>query len=591
MSSKSQEQAREFIKVMKEYLAGKLAPIQLRMAELELVVPNKGVKGDQGEAGTKGDPGDRGDKGDKGEQGEKGEAGEAVRGEKGDPGERGEKGDRGEPGDAGKDGEQGPVGERGEKGEQGIAGATGLPGPIGEKGDPGEQGEPGDIGTKGDTGERGEKGDPGDKGEKGDVGVGIKGEPGDKGDKGDPGDRGERGEKGDIGERGEKGADAVIDFEAIGEVIEVGIKEAVAKLPPAERGEKGDTGERGERGESGLPGEKGDAGERGEKGDAGMRGEKGDDASLDAERVRGVFESLSSGFAKAEELSVLRTVIEAVQKATAEIAGIAEARIEALTKQVEELTARPTAPASFVINDAGALVAAYPDGVMKDVGVVRGARGASIMDGAVNGDGQLVLRMSDGRHVNVGTVRGRDGDVGKSGAHGRDALEIQPMPGIDESRSYAEGVCARYRGGMIRADRQTDPVVAGDIIKAGWSVILEGIADEGEEVLDEGRVVVRTTTYTSGRVFAREHTSSKLVFRGIWAPGDYRKGDLVSRGGSMWHCEAGATAENAPGAASTHWKLIVKAGSPGRDGRPGERGAAGSNGTTPPTAPPSTLRG
>lgn len=49
-----------------------------------------------------------------------------------------------------------------------------------------------------------------------------------------------------------------------------------------------------------------------------------------------------------------------------------------------------------------------------------------------------------------------------------------------------------------------------------------------------------------------------VVYRGVWQRADeYRRGDLTTHGGSMWHANTGTRAE--PGK-TTDWQLAVKAG-------------------------------
>jgi hypothetical protein len=53
------------------------------------------------------------------------------------------------------------------------------------------------------------------------------------------------------------------------------------------------------------------------------------------------------------------------------------------------------------------------------------------------------------------------------------------------------------------------------------------------------------------------------VYRGVWKEGEaYRAGDMVTWGGSVWHCNVD-TAEK-PGGPGPSWTLAVKKG---RDGK------------------------
>lgn len=294
-------------------------------------------------------------------------------------------------------------------------------------------------------------------------------------------------------------------FEAVRLYVGKRIDELIAAAPAAARGErgiKGDRGKTGLKGERGLQGHPGKPGEPGPKGDRGDPGPPGPQSD----------------------------------------------------------------PQSLLINDAGELVAVDASGEAKTLGVVRGNRGASVMDASIDDSGQLVLRMSDGRNINAGTVRGAPGKdaISKPGLPGRDATEVRVLPAIDASRSYPEGTYAAYRGGEIRAERETDPIDDGDILKAGWRVAREGIAEESEQELDEGRVLERTTIYTSGRVFRRRTPTRSMIYRGAWAEREYQIGDTVTFHGSLFHCQAPTRAQPET---SSDWKLAAKRGRDGNDSK------------------------
>ena len=55
-----------------------------------------------------------------------------------------------------------------------------------------------------------------------------------------------------------------------------------------------------------------------------------------------------------------------------------------------------------------------------------------------------------------------------------------------------------------------------------------------------------------------------MLYRGVWKEGDsYERGDCVTWGGSLWHCEKDTTDKPET---SESWKLAVKRGRDGRDG-------------------------
>lgn len=49
----------------------------------------------------------------------------------------------------------------------------------------------------------------------------------------------------------------------------------------------------------------------------------------------------------------------------------------------------------------------------------------------------------------------------------------------------------------------------------------------------------------------------QAVYRGVWSEGDYQKGDMVTQGGGLWHCQRATEAK--PGADDS-WRLAVKRG-------------------------------
>jgi hypothetical protein len=75
---------------------------------------------------------------------------------------------------------------------------------------------------------------------------------------------------------------------------------------------------------------------------------------------------------------------------------------------------------------------------------------------------------------------------------------------------------------------------------------------------------VRKTKYTCGSVFERKTKSTQIIYRDIFRPEtEYDKGDIVTFGGSTWHCMVDKPTDK-PGI-SDQWRLIVKKGAPGKD--------------------------
>lgn len=155
---------------------------------------------------------------------------------------------------------------------------------------------------------------------------------------------------------------------------------------------------------------------------------------------------------------------------------------------------------------------------------------------------------------------GEDGRDGQRGEPGRDAAQIDVLDGIDATRTYHRGTFAYHRGGLVHAFRPTDPLnTCDEIEKAGWHVVVNGIAGEEEQVKDGGRVLERTTFYTSGQKSIRSLKTGAQVYRKMYKFGStYNKGDMVTYGGSLYHCNF--TTTKSPGAGPLAWSLSVRRG-------------------------------
>ncbi len=349
----------------------------------------------------------------------------------------------------------------------------------------------------------------------GEIPAGPSGEKGEKGEKGDAGIRGPAGEsitgeQGKPGDPGEKGV--------------AGDPGAHGELGP--KGEKGDRGGPGAPGAPGTPGESGAPGARGEQGPPGEKGDPG-------ESIKGDQGPIGERGLPGEP-------------------GIPGARGEKGDPGAAGAEGHPGKDGSAG-RDGTSGKSAF------ELAVEKGYAGTELLwleslRGAAGGHG------ADGREGKDG----RDGRDGKDGEAGRDALAIDILPGIDEAKSYARGTFAEHRGGIIRAIRNTDPITDAGLEKAGWVVSMNGVDRETEETLDEGRTINRTTHYTNGRTFAREIKTSALLYREVWREGEFERGDVVTWGGSAWHCQ-GKTMDK-PGT-SAAWRLMVKEGARGKDGK------------------------
>lgn len=153
---------------------------------------------------------------------------------------------------------------------------------------------------------------------------------------------------------------------------------------------------------------------------------------------------------------------------------------------------------------------------------------------------------------------GRDGADGKDGAPGRDALQLEILPAIDEAKSYPRGTYARHAGGLWRAFEGT----AG---MKGWECIVDGVAGfQFAPDAEDSRVLSVSLALSSGKASEITLRLPTTRYRGVYRDGEgYDLGDMATWGGSVWHCNE-ATREQ-PGT-SPAWTLAVKRGRDGKDG-------------------------
>lgn len=162
--------------------------------------------------------------------------------------------------------------------------------------------------------------------------------------------------------------------------------------------------------------------------------------------------------------------------------------------------------------------------------------------------------------------------VPKDGEHGRDALDIEILPAINEARRYARGTYASHNGGLWRAMRSTEGM-------DGWECIVEGDAADEIELGADLRTFTLRKVKSSGRVIEKSFALPVVLHRGIYkADEEYQAGDATTWDGSTWIAQRDT--KEKPGT-SDAWRLSVKRGRDGRDGNrgePGKRGAQGRDG-------------
>jgi hypothetical protein len=175
-------------------------------------------------------------------------------------------------------------------------------------------------------------------------------------------------------------------------------------------------------------------------------------------------------------------------------------------------------------------------------------------DGRDGVDGQNGLDGAQGE-------KGADGVNGQDGIDGRDALQIDILAEINPSKSYARGTYAQHDGGVFKASRTTDPLEGAEAHRAGWDVVLRGVAGVEVHTLDENTLAIKTRM-TGGTDHITKVEIPTLIYKGVWQAGEYKRGATVTWGGSLWHCNK--TTDTKPGD-SADWTLAAKRGRDGKD--------------------------
>lgn len=139
---------------------------------------------------------------------------------------------------------------------------------------------------------------------------------------------------------------------------------------------------------------------------------------------------------------------------------------------------------------------------------------------------------------------------------GRDAIDLEILPGIDETKQYARGTYATHRGGLWKSYERTNGL-------RGWECIVDGI-DAVSVTQDAVREFSVTLAKSSGAEVIRKFTLPIQVYQGVHQDGKaYDEHDTTTWGGSQWLSKKADNTDK-PGS-SDAWTLVVKAGRNGKD--------------------------
>ncbi|GLQ36743.1 hypothetical protein GCM10007908_03630 [Rhizobium albus] len=148
----------------------------------------------------------------------------------------------------------------------------------------------------------------------------------------------------------------------------------------------------------------------------------------------------------------------------------------------------------------------------------------------------------------------KDGRDGIDGKDGRDGLDVKEMFRADGGRLIATMTDGTTRDLGVFVGKDGAPG------RDGFN-----LEDFDATLMDDGRTVL--LSFKRGdQVFKCELGIPTMIYRGVFNEGKkYERGDTVTFGGSLWHCDEETDAK--PGEGQKAWTLAAKRG---RDGKPGK---------------------
>jgi len=290
------------------------------------------------------------------------------------------------------------------------------------------------------------------------------------------------------------------------------LEKRIAAIPagmPGERGERGEKGADGVPGRDGTPGRDGKdgaPGPAGEKGADGIAGKNGAPGERGPQGERGADGAPGPKGDPGEKGADGRDGKDAV---------VDMAAIEAIVQM--RVAERLDAAVAAAVERAVAAIPRPKDGAPGPKGDP-GERGAPGERGPIGERGEKGIDGAPGRDG----LPGRDGQPGAPGAMGEKG---------------ADGVDGRDG-------------------RDGWTP-----DDFDFEMAEDGRTLRCIARHAGGEV-VREFHLAMPVYREVWRAGEYRKGDVVTYAGSMFHARRDTS--QTPGTGDD-WVLAVKRGRDGKD--------------------------
>lgn len=266
---------------------------------------------------------------------------------------------------------------------------------------------------------------------------------------------------------------------------------------------------------------------------------------------------------------------KALAEATAEVVRVSVKEATGpLLKRIDELEAQVR---SF---DVSAEVKAYIDEAIKLLPVPQPPEPLEFtfdIEGAIKDAVALIERPKDGldgKSVTLDDVRPLILSAVK------DAVDA--IPKAKDGVDGLDGV--GLAGAMIDRDGELNlTTTKGEVIKLGKVVGTDGakgdpgkngfsLSDFDVALKEDGRTL--EFSFDQGeQAYVVELAIPTMIYRGVFKEGvQYERGDTVTFGGSLWHCNGGdrdgqwkGTTDEKPGDGAKHWTLAAKRGRDGKD--------------------------
>ena len=264
-----------------------------------------------------------------------------------------------------------------------------------------------------------------------------------------------------------------------------------------------------------------------------------------------------------------------------------------LSERIAELEARPLPELpdvkAMVLDEVTAAVAAIPapkDGAPGERGErgEPGSAGVDIADLVRGENGHIIATLSNGVTRDLGSFKGEKGDTGERGLPGEPGQPGERGPAGEQGPAGEKGDAGLRgeqgpAGDAGPAGEKGDPGEAGPAGERGDAGPAgdrgekgdtgergrDGLGLENLHVEQDGRNV--TLILRAGEEEAEFNLYFPVpLYEGVYRPEQaYKSGDMVTYGGSVWHCDRDS--KRAPNIANDEWTLCVKQGDKGRPGK------------------------